>query len=316
MQAATEAVSGFLHKNNHHSVDIEQTSSPAVTHERLQEAKHENVTVAHDREIHQHHHQTHVQPIQDKVIEPEQHHHNIIPIEHREHHHNKDAEVERTLAEQQAQFRNEQEVLPTQHSKSNNTVVGEHVHHHIHDTIQPVIERERHQQHVVHTTVPIHERIEHEPVIHSGNVLPTKTLSEFEAAGHSLTGHSTKPEHIDYEGEPLKIREDSRVGFDHHSRHQGDGTFGGPGELGTNTGAVGAAGINGSNGTHTNALTGKTTAGPHDSNMKNELDPRVDSDRDGRSGLGNTNGSNGTTGDYDEAGKLSTGQKIKSKLGL
>ena len=109
-------------------------------------------------------------------------------------------------------------------------------HHHIHDTIQPVIERERVQQHVVHTTIPVHERIDKEPVIHSGNVLPTKTLAEFETAGHSLAGGKTTGEHIDYEGEPLKIRDDSRVGFDHHSRHTGDGSIGAPGELGTTTG--------------------------------------------------------------------------------
>lgn len=294
MDSAKDAVSGFLHHNNKHSVDIEQTTAPAVTHERVQEAKHENITTALDREVHQHHHQTHVQPIQDKVVEQTQHHTNVLPVEHRQHHHGKDREVELALKEQASQFRDEREVLPTQVSQSTNTLVGEHVHHHIHDTIQPVIERERLQQHVVHTTVPIHERIDKEPVIHSGNVLPTKTLAEFQSAGHSLVGGKSTVEHIDYEGEPLKIKDDSRVGFEHGHRHIGAGTTGAPGELGTTTGAIGAAGVAGA------AVAGHhhhhhNTEGPHNSNIENKLDPRVDSDGDGKSGLGRTGtGSNYT----------------------
>jgi len=211
MNKAKEAVEGLLHSNNKHSVDIEKTSAPAVTHERVQEARHENVTTAVDREIHQHHHQTHVQPVADKVIEPEVHQTNILPVEHKVHHHNADAATEAALLEQRSQYRDEREVLPTQATQSGNTVVGEHVHHHIHDTIQPVIERERLQQEVVHTTVPIHETIDKKPVIHSGNVLPTKTMGEFEASGASVVG--SKTEHIDYEGKPLKIADDSKVNF-------------------------------------------------------------------------------------------------------
>ena len=40
---------------------------------------------------------------------------------------------------------------------------------------------------------------------------------------------------------------------------------------------------------------GSTNAGPHDNNVANKLDPRVDSDRDGRAGMGNTHSTH-TTG--------------------
>lgn len=212
MQAAKEAVSEFLH-NKKHTVDIEQETRPAVVHERVAQRQHEDVTQVVDKEIHQHHHQIHVQPIQDRVVVPEQHHHNVIPVEHREHTHGKAREIEAALTSQTAKFRDEREVLPVQTTQASNVVVGEHVHHHIHDVIQPVVERETIQPHVVHTTVPIHEKIEHEPIVHSGNVLPAMTMDEFSRAGHSLTGHRKAPEHIEYEGEALKIDGKSHVGF-------------------------------------------------------------------------------------------------------
>jgi hypothetical protein len=37
-----------------------------------------------------------------------------------------------------------------------------------------------------------------------------------------------------------------------------------------------------------------TTSGPHSSNLANKMDPRVDSDRDGRSELGTTEAGTGT----------------------
>lgn len=51
----------------------------------------------------------------------------------------------------------------------------------------------------------------------------------------------------------------------------------GTGGTRTNTGVTGS-GYTGTAG----ALSGSTNAGPHDSNLANKLDPRVDSDLDGR----------------------------------
>ena len=72
-----------------------------------------------------------------------------------------------------------------------------------------------------------------------------------------------------------------------------------PGQVGTYP--AGSA-LGGSTGTGSGSSTtgtsrglgSNTTAGPHSSNLENKLDPRIDSDLDGRSGLGNTN--TGTTG--------------------
>ncbi|EPS45293.1 hypothetical protein H072_721 [Dactylellina haptotyla CBS 200.50] len=213
MQAAKQAVSEFLHHANKHSVDIEQETKPAILHETVAEKQHENVIHAIDREVHQHHHQIHVQPIQHQVIEEEQHHHNIIPVEHRSHHYGKDQQVKKALAAEHGKFKDEQQILPVETTNQRNVVVGEHVHHHVHDYIQPVIERKRIVPHVVHTTIPIHEHVEHEPYIHKGNVLPVLSMEEFMKKGFSLKGSKKPMEHIDYEGNPLDIDGQSHVGF-------------------------------------------------------------------------------------------------------
>lgn len=70
----------------------------------------------------------------------------------------------------------------------------------MHETVQPVIEREVIQPSIIHTTKPIHERIEHEPTLHPPTVQPKMTMEEFTAAGGSLEG---KPEVRGFfEGEP------------------------------------------------------------------------------------------------------------------
>ncbi|KAF3904952.1 hypothetical protein ABW20_dc0110160 [Dactylellina cionopaga] len=136
-------------------------------------------------------------------------------------------------------FKDEQEILPVETTNAHNVVVGEHVHHHVHDYIQPVIERERVVPHVVHTTVPIHEHIEHEPYIHKGNVLPVMTLEEFTKKGFSFKGSKKPLEHIDYEGKPLEIDPESHVGF---AKSGFEGTHRSEHEHGAGTGVMGAAG--------------------------------------------------------------------------
>ncbi|EWC43502.1 hypothetical protein DRE_07502 [Drechslerella stenobrocha 248] len=171
--------------SKHHSVDIEQETKPAAV----------------DREVHQHHHKIHVQPITDKIVEEERHYHRTTPVERRTRHHGKDREIASALAHEQSCFKNRREVLPVETTNSSNVVVGEHVYHHIHNVIQPVIERQRVVPHIVHTTVPIHERIEHEPHIHAGTVLPAMTLDEFLKKGYSLDGFRLPAEHVDYGAE-------------------------------------------------------------------------------------------------------------------
>ncbi|KAF3942289.1 hypothetical protein ABW19_dt0204689 [Dactylella cylindrospora] len=270
MQAAKHVVSEFLHHGKKHTVDVNRETKPAVLHEKVTKRKHENVTHAVDREIHQHHHQIHVQPVTDKVVENEKHHHNLVPVEHRSHYHGKDREIATKLAHEHERFRDEQQVLPVEATSSSNVVVGEHVHHHVHDYIQPVIERERIVPHIVHTTVPIHEHIEHEPYIHEGNVLPTMTMAEFTRAGHTLNGSKGATEHIEYEGEPLRFGSDFRGGFGlgassytHHKKSKSKSRSRSTSSVGEEDGRVPRSMATAKKGTH------------HKSSLLDKLNPRI-----------------------------------------
>jgi len=95
-----------------------------------------------------------------------------------------------------------------------------------------------------------------------------KTLDDFKSGGGILTGGQQKA-HEAYEGDPRpynKAMQTERTDADEHF-HEHDG-------LHDHQRALGRSG-------------GDTTAtGPHTSNLENKMDPRVDSDRDGRAGVG------------------------------
>ncbi|KAK5655559.1 hypothetical protein OQA88_5490 [Cercophora sp. LCS_1] len=71
-------------------------------------------------------------------------------------------------------------VADTTHTQSQAPVVsGEQTHHHVHEVIQPLVQREVIQPEVVRTTVPIHE-VHHEAAHHHG----TTTLPPNRAMGN------------------------------------------------------------------------------------------------------------------------------------
>jgi len=201
MEAARAAVSKFTGNRGHHTT-VEETVNPAVTHETIKPHQHEEVTQAVDREVHQHHHHTTVQPLQHQEILPEKHVHNIVPTEHREYHHDDESRTKERIAADLAKFQDHStvaEVHTTQAAAP--TVTGEHVHHHVHETVVPVIHKETIQPEVVHTTVPVHETHHAAAQHHGMSALPMKTLDEFKKVGGSLTGGSHQS-HEEYDGAP------------------------------------------------------------------------------------------------------------------
>merc|ERR1711939_239248 len=63
MDKAKAAVGSYLHKDGKHDTTVHETVNPAVTQENVTRTQHENVTTAVDREVHQDHHHTSVQPL-------------------------------------------------------------------------------------------------------------------------------------------------------------------------------------------------------------------------------------------------------------
>ena len=83
-----------------------------------------------------------MQPITEKEVIPEKHSHNLVGVEHRKFEHGDPKDVAAKLDAERAKFKDERIVGDVHHTHSVAPVVsGEHIHHHVHETIQPVVQR-------------------------------------------------------------------------------------------------------------------------------------------------------------------------------
>lgn len=204
MDKAKAAVSDFMHRSGKHDTTVHETVAPAVQHETVKPHQHEDIITAVDKEAHQDHYHRTVQPVHDREVLPEQHTAKLGAVQHREFDHRDHDTTKHNLATEQQAFKNETVVTDTTHSQSAAPVVaGEHVHHHIHETIQPVVEKETIQPHVVHTTIPIHE-VHHNPAQHhQSSELPAMSMAEFKQQGGVLGGREER--YDAFEGQPKHV---------------------------------------------------------------------------------------------------------------
>lgn len=187
-----------------------------MQHENVIRTERDEAQEAIDREVHQDHYHTSVQPIQDREVLPEQHAYTTAEVETRNYKHGNEEHVKERLAAEQAQFKNTKTISEVQHtSASLGAVEAEHVHHHVHESIQPVVQKETIQPSVVHTTIPIHEVHQNEPKHHTATQLPAVTMDEFRNQGGRLTGREERTDA--FVGEPKTV----------------GGTLGGTGASGT-----------------------------------------------------------------------------------
>ena len=142
MDAARAAVSKITGRQGHRT-DVDEVVNPAVVSETIKPHRHEETQEAIDREVHQHHYHTTVQPVSHREQLPEKHVHNLVPQVEREFKHDNEQETHRRISAEMAQFQNttvKQQTTPS--TQAAPQVVGEHVHHHVHETVQPVIHKE------------------------------------------------------------------------------------------------------------------------------------------------------------------------------
>ncbi|GAB7352499.1 hypothetical protein MBLNU459_g2901t1 [Dothideomycetes sp. NU459] len=274
MDAAKNAVKDFMAKSGHHDTTVHEKVAPAVTHETINRQRHEEITTAIDKEVHQDHYHTSVQPVQDREILPEQHHHNLGAVEHRKFEHGNDREVAERLKVEAAQFRDERVEGATRHTNSvAPTIAGEHIHHHVHETIQPVVNKETIEQHVVHTVVPIHEVHHNAAQHHTTSALPAVSMADFKKQGGVLSGREER--YDGFEGEPRSVGGASTTGTTGHHGHHGH-----------------------HNTTGTSGLTGSSTTGTTGTTGRLERDAeRLEDRHSGTTGSGLTGSSStGTTG--------------------
>lgn len=290
MDRAKAAVSEFLHKDGKHDTTVHERVNPAVVNENVTKTKHEEAQTAIDREVHQDHHHTSVQPVLDREVLPEEHSHRMAGVEHRNIKHGNDDSIKERLAAEQAQFKNTRTVGETQHTASAGAAVaGEHVHHHVHETIQPVVQKETVQPSVVHTTIPIHEVHQNEAKHHAATSLPPVSMDEFRTKGGSLEGREERSDA--FAGEPRSVggtlggvgakgstsmteHDDGRHG--HHTGSHGTAPVAGAGASTIGSGAHHST----SNTSHSSS-----TATHKKPGLMDKLNPKTDTDGDGKAGI-------------------------------
>lgn len=164
----------------------------------------EEVLTAVDKDVRQDHYHTSVQPVVANEVMPTQHHENIVAAETREFDHGAGHDVNAIRAREMAQFKDKKTIVQEQGGQEIAPVVaGEHIHHHVHETIQPVIQKEVIEPHVVHTVVPIHEVHHNKAEHHATSALPAVSMSDFQKQGGVLGG---REERLDaFEGEPRAL---------------------------------------------------------------------------------------------------------------
>lgn len=122
---------------------VEREVAPAVEHETVKKEHETKEQTVIDRERHQHHYHTTVQPLKDQEIEATKHDHEQAATQERVI--NKDSEGDQIKARVDARenaFNDKTVEAATKETTTDEgEVVGEQVHHHLHETVQPVIEK-------------------------------------------------------------------------------------------------------------------------------------------------------------------------------
>ena len=212
MDRAKESVKKVLGRSGQHDTTIHESVAPAVQHETVNQTQREHVTQAVDREVHQDHYHTSEQPIHHSEVLPEQHHHRQAGVEERSFEHDNRDDVKRRLAEDTGKYRDHSERVQgesTTHAEP--TVAGEHVHHHVYENIQPIVQKQTVEPHVMHTTVPVHEVHHNSSQHHSSSALPPVSMEEFKNKGGALGGREERRDK--FSGEPRSFGPD----HDHHN---------------------------------------------------------------------------------------------------
>lgn len=208
MEKARQSISSFISKDGKHRTTVDEDHRKAVTDEHIRPHRHEEIATVIDKEIHQDHHHTTVQPIKVSETLPEKHTHNMIPVEHKSYEHDNERDLRAALDRETAKYRDSSITHNATVTTTNApTVSGEHIHHHVHEHVQPVIQKETIAPQVVHTTIPIHETHHAASVHHGTSILPAKTLHEFQTARGTLDGRE-KIQLSDFEGCPPTYNKD------------------------------------------------------------------------------------------------------------
>ncbi|BGP14575.1 hypothetical protein JCM10213_001924 [Rhodosporidiobolus nylandii] len=158
-----------------------------VTHETRHHHEIEEIERQREVDRHVHHIQHHVQPVLDEQHAAEVHHEKVIPqTEIRESHVATDEDKVQFAALNTAK----DSLVEAPREKvivDKGEVVNEHLEHHVHHVVQPVVERDTHEHHRIHTVIPVHQTTHEAPIIHSSVQHAPMSLSDFTSGGGDLS---------------------------------------------------------------------------------------------------------------------------------
>ncbi|KAI5455785.1 allergen [Mariannaea sp. PMI_226] len=204
MEIAKQAVANLMSSDGKHKTTVDQDVRDSVTEEHIHPRQHEYVTTAINKEVHQDHHQTIIQPYEAQETLPEKHTQNVLPVQHKTFHHGNETDSRDAFDRDAAKYKDSSVTHETTYSTATKpAVTSQRTHHHVHHHVQPVIQKETIQPHVVHTTVPVHETHHAEPIHHEATVLPTKTLNTNASLEHENLGKEKASKKLcEFEGCP------------------------------------------------------------------------------------------------------------------
>jgi len=162
---------------------VSQKVAPAVEHEHIKKEHETREQTFVEKETHKDHYHTTVQPLKDSEVRPEKHDH-VQETEHRSFDHDDDTAKVKAEADR-AGFESTSEKKQVESTTKEPTVGEEHVHHHLHETVQPVIEKEVIVPSVTHKKVNIKETHQ-EPSEHHG--VTTKSAISVDDFKNKLEG--------------------------------------------------------------------------------------------------------------------------------
>ncbi|GAA6004700.1 uncharacterized protein JCM10292_002483 [Rhodotorula paludigena] len=157
-----------------------------VTHEVHHHHEIEEVERQREVDRHVHHVQHHVQPVVDVQHAAEQQHEKAVPV-------TKIKERHVATDEDKAQFATlntaKDSLVEAPRERTiidKGEQVRENVSHHVHHIVQPEIERDTHEHHRIHTTIPVHQTTHEAPIVHASVQHEPLSLKDFVAGGGDL----------------------------------------------------------------------------------------------------------------------------------
>jgi len=139
--------------------------APAVEHTHVKKQHETREQTFVEKEKHQDHYHTTVQPLKDSEVLPEKH--EYTQETRRRNVDNSDGAAKAKAEADRAGFENTRDEKRFESETKEPTRGEEHVHHHLHETVLPVIEKEVIDPSVTHKRVDVKERIQ-EPAEHHG----------------------------------------------------------------------------------------------------------------------------------------------------